>query len=69
LKKNGAKDVIFRLSTMLLKNNELYLPLHDVDEKKGSYCKIKVTSDASTGSGQAQWRVKRKGKRTVTSDE
>ena len=27
----------FRLSMMLLKNNELYLALHDVDEKKGSY--------------------------------
>jgi len=26
---------VFRSSTMLLKNNELYLSLHDVDEKAG----------------------------------
>ena len=37
LKTKGARNFIFRLSTMLLKNNELYMPLHDVDEKKGSY--------------------------------
>jgi len=30
---------VFRPSTMLLKNNELYLALHDVDEKKWSYLK------------------------------
>jgi len=28
---------VFRSSTMLLKNNELYMPFHDLDEKKGSY--------------------------------
>ena len=27
---------VFRLSTMLMKANELNLSLHDVDEKKGS---------------------------------
>jgi hypothetical protein len=35
LKKNVEKMSAFRLSTMLMKTNELNQPLHDVDEKKG----------------------------------
>jgi len=34
LKKNIEKMSIFRLSTMLMKTNELNHSLHDVDEKK-----------------------------------
>jgi hypothetical protein len=35
LKKNAEKMSVFRLSTMLMKPNELRHSLHDVDEKKG----------------------------------
>jgi len=37
LKTNVEKMSVLWLSTMLLKKNELYLPLHDVDENKVSY--------------------------------
>jgi hypothetical protein len=37
LKTNVEKMSVFRLSTMLMKTNELNKPLHDVDENKGSY--------------------------------
>jgi hypothetical protein len=35
LKIKGARMSVFRLSTMLMKTNELSVSLHDVDEKKG----------------------------------
>jgi hypothetical protein len=28
---------VFRLSKMLLKSKELYMPFHDIDEKEGGY--------------------------------
>ena len=37
LKTHVEKMSINRLSTMLMKINELNHPLHDVDENKGSY--------------------------------
>jgi len=37
LKIHVEKMSIFRLSTMLVKTNELKHSLHDVDEKKGNY--------------------------------
>jgi hypothetical protein len=37
LKTHVEKMSVFRLSMMLLKNNELYPPLHYVDEKKVGY--------------------------------
>jgi hypothetical protein len=36
LKTNVEKMSVFRLSTILMKTNELNPSLHDVDEKKGS---------------------------------
>jgi hypothetical protein len=36
LKTNIDRMPVFRLSTMLMKTNELNASLHDVDEKKGS---------------------------------
>ena len=41
LKANVEKMSIFRLSTILMKTNELNRSLHDVDEKKWSYLKSK----------------------------
>jgi hypothetical protein len=35
LKTNGEKMSIIRLSMMLMKTNDLYPSLHDVDENKG----------------------------------
>jgi hypothetical protein len=35
LKTKGDKMSVFRLSTILMKRNELNLSLHDVDEKNG----------------------------------
>jgi hypothetical protein len=35
LKTNAEKMSVFRLSTILMKPNELRHSLHDVDEKKG----------------------------------
>jgi len=37
LKTNIEKMSVFRLSTMLMKRNELNRYFHDVDENKGSY--------------------------------
>jgi hypothetical protein len=35
LRINAVKMSTFRLSTMLMKTNDLHLALHDVDENKG----------------------------------
>jgi len=39
LKTHVEKMSVFRLSTMLMKTNEIASSLHDVDEKKGGYQK------------------------------
>src|SRR5208337_1566935 len=64
MKTNGEKMSVFRLSTMLMKTNELNHPLHDVDEKKGvsrwarrKHSGSSLHDSRGTQSEPADWRL------------
>jgi hypothetical protein len=52
---------LFGLSTMLLKTNELYVSLHDVDENKRESVRAKYAKQNLTWGAQATWRDRAKG--------